>query len=117
FALNRNGFRSTTITPYFTAGHCFDWTKVGIRETEESPRVFTSAVQTGFGLSFFPHDNIELNLQSQYMIHLGKHVHAHAEDDGHAHSHPEIVIEKAGIEGHLLSTISFNFYFLQLWNR
>ena len=116
FALNKNGFRSNKVTPYFTAGHCFDWTKVGIKDLVESPRVFTSAVQTGLGLSYFPHPKVELNLQSQYMIHLGKHVHV-VEDSGHDHGPHGVAVEKTGIEGHLLSTISMNFYFAQLWKK
>lgn len=113
FALLKNGFRGHKVVPYLAAGHCFDWTKVGIVEQEESPFVFTSAVQAGAGLSYFAHPNIELVLQSQFMMHLGRDVHAHDEGDGHYH----INIERAGVEGHLLSTVAFNFYFLQLWNR
>lgn len=115
FAISKSGFRSRKIVPYFIAGHCFDWTTVGIKPDVKSPTVFTSAVQTGLGISYFPHPKVELNLQSQYMLHLGKHVHA--EDDDHGHGPHNIVVEKAGLDGHLLTTVSLNFYFLQLWNR
>jgi len=115
FAISKQGFRSRKVVPYFTAGHCFDWTTVGIKPDVQSPTVFTSAVQTGLGISCFLHPKVELNLQSQYMLHLGKHVHA--EDDGHSHGPHTVVVEKTGLDGHLLSTVSLNFYFLQLWNR
>lgn len=117
FALLKNGFRGNKVSPYLMAGHCFDLTKVGIADQETSPLVFTSAAQAGAGVSSFVTDNLELTLQTQYMIHLGKDVHVESETHG-SEVHQHIHIDKhPGLEGHLLTTFAVNYYFLQIWNR
>jgi hypothetical protein len=114
FALPKDGFGSHRFVPYLMGGQCFDLTKVGFRNQYESPLVFTAAAQAGVGLSHFLTPSVEVNLQSQYMIHLGKHVHADLDGNGIGHVRIEPGVELAG---HWLTTFSFTVYFLRFWNR
>ena len=114
FALPKDGFGSHKFVPYLMGGQCFDLTKVGFRGQYESPLVFSAAAQAGLGVSHFMSPALELNLQSHYMIHLGKHVHANLDGNGIGHVDVDRGTELAG---HWLTTFSFTVYFLRLWNR
>lgn len=114
FALPKDGFGSHRFVPYVMGGQCFDLTKVGFRAQYESPLVFSAAAQAGVGVSHFLTPALELNLQSQYMIHLGKHVHADLDGNGIGHVNVERGFDLAG---HWLTTFSFSVYFLRFWNR
>ena len=114
FALPKDGFGSHTLVPYLMAGQCFDLTRVGIRGGTETPLIFSAAVQGGIGLSSFVHPAIELNLQTQYMMHMTQHVHLNFDENGVATTE---VAKGASAAGHLLGTFSFTVYFLRLWNR
>ncbi len=114
FALAKEGFGSHMFVPYIMAGQCFDLTRVGVRGGEETPLIFSAAVQGGAGVSSFVHKAVELNLQLQYMMHLTQHVHLEMDDHGHTHTEVE---KGASASGHLLGTFSFTVYFLRLWNR
>lgn len=101
------------IRPYVMGGQCFDLTRAGIPFREEVGPVFSAAVQLGGGASYFISPNFEMNLQLQYMAHLTKEVEIIAPEEGVL---PSVEIEKgAHFDGHLLTTLSFNFYFLSLW--
>lgn len=114
FGLFKGGFGSRKFVPYIMAGQCFDLTKVGVVYQTASPLVFSAAVQGGVGVSSFVHRNVELNLQLQYMMHMTQHVHLDWDELGVA----SYEIDKgASTEGHLLTTFSMTFYFLNLWKR
>lgn len=100
------------VTPYVVAGHCFDHTRIAPngRKSEARQRG-SSAVQMGLGTHFNLTPKFDVSLTCQYMLHLGKELHAHIEDG-------TVEIEKhtnAGWEGHLLFSISANYKFLRLW--
>lgn len=111
FALPKGGFASHRFVPYLMAGQCFDLTKVGFRGQYESPLVFSAAAQAGVGVSHFITPSLELNLQSHYMMHLGKHVDAELDGNGIGHVRVENGVELAG---HWLTTFSFSVYFLRI---
>lgn len=100
------------VTPYVVAGHCFDHTRIAPNGRQsEAQKCGSSAVQMGLGTHFNLTPQFDISLTCQYMLHLGKELHAHVED-GH------VEIEKhnnAGWEGHLLFSISANYKFLRLW--
>jgi hypothetical protein len=101
------------LTPYIVAGHCFDETiiKVNGANGQKASR-FSSAVQAGLGCHYNITPRFDVSLAAQYMLHLGKELHAHEEEDGSI----ELETHKnAGWEGHLLVSLSVNYKFLQLW--
>ena len=119
-------FGEGKVRAYFLGGQCFDFTKVSIQPVrgfgayfapQETPYVFSAAIQAGAGLSTFIQKDIELTLQLQYMVHLGKDVHIDYSPmafDGA----PILVNEKiTNPEGHLIVSFSVNYYFLRLWKR
>jgi hypothetical protein len=114
FALREGGFGSQRFTPYLLGGQCFDLTEVGYTRLFKSPLVFSAAAQVGAGLSTFVQPRLELNLQTQYMVHLGKDVHVENDPILGKQYHIE---NGLNFKGHLLLNASLNFYFLQLWNR
>ena len=112
--------------PYFLGGQCFDFTKVAIQPVQgmagyfapqETPVIFSAAIQAGAGVSTFVQRDVELTLQLQYMIHLGNDVHVDYSPmviDGT----PVLVNEKrTDPAGHLIASFSVNYYFLRLWKR
>lgn len=104
-----------TVTPYFIAGHCFDYTRVRSMQDETMPVVerWSSAIQGGIGAHYNITQRFDLTVNSQYMMHLGKQVHAEVEQNV-LHIHKE---DSAGLEGHLLVTVGFNYQFADLWSR
>lgn len=115
FAMNKAGFGRQRITPYLLGGQCFDLTEVGFTGYNKSPLIFSAAAQVGAGISTFVLPRVELNLQTQYMVHLSKDIHLEEEPvAGAANYH---IDQGLNFQGHLLLNASMNFYFLQLWNR
>lgn len=118
-----NKLEGKKIQPYFLAGHCFDYTKVTPFNTATEDRSaeaisrWSSATQAGLGTHFFISDHFNLSLSGQYMIHLGKDIHA----DIHEHNGvSELHIEDNAshdntLEGHLLVTLSLNIKIADLW--
>ncbi len=100
------------VRPYVMAGHCFDLThRSEIGNSTNSMERWSSAVQAGLGTHFRLSDRLDLSLSSQYMIHLGTHVHS--EYDG-----TQLHFEKesgGSAEGHLLTTVSLNYKIGDLW--
>lgn len=98
-------------TPYAVAGHCFDYTRISENAGDAAQGRWSSAVQAGFGFHYNITPKLDISPQVQYMLHLGKELHAHISDEGveieeHEHS---------GWEGHLLFNISMNYKFARLW--
>ncbi len=112
YFLHPRGFQRK-FTPYIVAGHCFDFTQIKLNgEKNPAHSRWSSAVQMGIGCSYNITPKFDITLVSQYMLHLGKELHAHAEEDGSLHVEEH---KNAGWEGHLLFTLSFNYKFLKLW--
>ena len=104
----------TKFQPYVLAGHCFDFTtQKEKRNTTNGANRLSSAIQTGIGTHVNFTDRFDLSLSVQYMIHLGTDVHAHEESGN-------VIFEKTtggALEGHVLTTLSFNYKIGQLWGR
>lgn len=101
------------IQPYVLAGHCFDYNKkTVIAKPVVSKDRWGSAVQAGIGTHFNLTERFDISLTSQYMIHLTKGLQAVNNGMGEIgiqeHSH-------AALEGHLLTTCSFNYKLSRLW--
>ncbi|MDF2437292.1 MAG: hypothetical protein K0Q95_1668 [Bacteroidota bacterium] len=106
------------LTPYILAGHCFDYTRVSLNNSNISKDKFSSAVQAGIGAHYNITDRIDVSLTTQYMMHLGYDVHAdvHLNYEGEK----EIEIEKQsirGLEGHLLISLSMNVRLFDMWDQ
>lgn len=102
------------LQPYVLAGHCFDYNKKTVLASPDVNKSrFGSAVQAGLGTHFNLTDKFDLSLTAQYMIHLTKELEV-IQEDGIAtiadHSH-------STLQGHLLTTLSFNYKLFRLWNR
>jgi len=101
------------VTPYAVAGHCFDYTNIRVNRTGAEQSRGSTAVQAGMGFHYNITPRFDISPELQYMLHLGKDLHAHVTNEGveiEQHEH-------AGWEGHLLFNISINYKFAKLWNR
>lgn len=97
--------------PYVVAGHCFDITNITVFSRNESLTRFSSAVQMGAGISYNITPRWDLSLTTQYMLHLGRGIHAEVENgDVRLEDNAQI-----GWEGHLLISFSINYKLAQLW--
>lgn len=96
--------------PFVEAGHCFDYTRVKVLLNQRGLDRGSSAVQMGIGTHLNLTQHLDLSLKTQYMIHLGTDIHSHVEGGN-------IILEKhgAGLEGHLLVTMSMNYKLVNLW--
>lgn len=116
---------NTTLSPYFVAGHCFDYAKITIYDgVNTSKERKSSAIQLGIGNSFRLSKRMDISLSAQYMMHIGDDIHTtvttvngkeqltfNAHDDEHNHSHTGGL----ATEGHILVTASINFKLIDLW--
>lgn len=111
------------IRPYFLAGHCFDYTKVTPFSTYiqdrsgDSKYRWSSATQAGMGVHFFIGEKFNISLSSQYMLHLGRDIHA---DVITVNGVKELSVSETTkhdntLEGHLLTTLSLNIRLADLW--
>ena len=104
-------------TPYILAGHCFDWTKVSKNDSPMAKEKWSSAVQAGLGMHYNVTDRMDISLTAQYMMHLGKAVHAEVfEIDGKK----DVMITKSpvsGVEGHMLINLSMNVRLFDMWDQ
>lgn len=102
------------LQPYILAGHCYDYNK---KTVIDNPTISNdrlgSAVQAGLGTHFNLSDKFDVSLTCQYMIHLTKELEA----EGEGADIQIITKQNATLEGHLLSTISFNYKLFRLWKR
>jgi opacity protein-like surface antigen len=104
-------------TPYILAGHCFDYSKVTRNYDGSFKQKYNSAVQAGLGVHYNITDRTDISLTAQYMMHLGKDIHAQVfEIDGRK----DVLIEKQdvrGIEGHMLVNVSLNVRLFDMWDQ
>lgn len=110
YVLNTKAF-TRKVTPYVVAGHCFDHTRISANDHSATKGRWSTAVQAGAGFHYNITPKLDISPQVQYMLHLGRDLHAHVSDEG-------VEIEehaRAGWEGHLLFNLSMNYKFARLW--
>lgn len=100
--------------PFLEAGHCFDFTKFNNSITHINRERWSSAVQFGAGIHFNVTARFDVTLKTQYMLHLGGHLHAERNALGIYDIHEHDGFQA---EGHLLNTISINYKIGQLWRK
>jgi hypothetical protein len=111
YFLPRHSHSKNLFQPFFEAGHCFDYSYLSIKQTEETADRWSSAVQMGTGTHMNLTSKFDLSLKAQYMAHLGSELHTHLEEG-------ELRIEAhkgVNLEGHLLITLSANYKIGKLW--
>jgi hypothetical protein len=103
---------STLFKPFILAGHCFDYTRLQENQNPSNFRErWSSAVQAGLGTHVNLNQRLDLTIMTQYMMHLGNHIHAHV--GGNAlHLSEE---QGASLEGHFLITLGLNLKIGELW--
>ncbi|MCX7649026.1 MAG: hypothetical protein N2050_00545 [Flavobacteriales bacterium] len=100
--------------PFVLAGHCFDYNqKTFLGYPGHRRHRWGAAVQAGAGCHLHLSERYDLTLETQYMIHLTpeilpENLNGHQEFVTHSH---------AGLEGHWLTTLSFNYKVARLWKR
>jgi len=107
----KNDF-TNLIQPYILAGHCFDYTRItDDRNDANFKDRWSMAMQAGAGTHFNVTPSFDFSLSAQYMLHLGKDIHADVLQN-------EVMIVKSNAskpEGHLLVTLSINYKIANLW--
>ena len=100
--------------PFAEAGHCFDFTKLSNSITGDNKQRLNSAMQMGIGLHFNLTKRLDITYKTQYMLHLGGHIHADKNLTGIYE-----IYEHDGFqaEGHWLNTLSVNYKVGRLWKR
>jgi hypothetical protein len=105
------------LTPYITAGNCFDYTRVSTNNFDNMVDKWSSAVHVGLGTHYNVTDRMDISLTVQYMMHIGENIHADIENiDGER----VLVIEKekaSGVEGHMLINLSMNVRLFDMWDQ
>lgn len=104
--------RSSFFQPFIEAGHCFDFTNLSNSITGKSKKRLNSAMQLGIGVHCNLNDRLDLTFKTQYMLHLGGHIHAEKNSTGiyEIYEHPGFQAE-----GHWLNTISITYKIGKLW--
>lgn len=112
------GSTKGNFTPYLLAGHCFDYTKIS-KNDEGNMNItrWSSAVQGGLGSHYSITDRFDVSLSGQYMMHLGKDIHAEIFRGPQGNDEVLLTEENASLEGHLLVTLSLNVNVADLWSR
>ncbi len=102
------------LQPYVLAGHCFDYNKkTEMANSSNSKDRWGSAVQAGIGTHLNLSEKFDISFTCQYMLHLTNELDA--EING---NNVTIVEQKDNtLQGHLLSTISFNYKLFRLWKK
>jgi len=106
--------KSNFFQPFIEAGHCFDFTQLSNSSTSVERKRWSSAVQMGAGFHINITDRFDITLKTQYMLHLGGHIHADKNPFGIYEIHEH---EGFQAEGHLLNTLSINYKIGRLWKR
>jgi len=102
------------IQPYILAGHCFDYNKkTAFNDATNTLQRWGSAAQAGIGTHFNLTNRFDVSLTCQYMIHLTKEIEADIDGDAITLSEQK----PNTLEGHLLTTVSFNYKLFKLWKR
>lgn len=115
FYLSKEPMQAKKLSPFLIAGHCFDYTKVYVLADKKNEDRWSSAVQMGIGTHYNLTEKFDVSLTAQYMSHLGADLHSHIEEDRGV---KKLEIEKhgsAGLEGHVLLTLSLNYRLGNLW--
>lgn len=115
FYLSKEPMQAKKLSPFLIAGHCFDYTKVYVLADKKNEDRWSSAVQMGIGTHYNVTEKFDVSLTAQYMSHLGADLHSHIEEDRGV---KKLEIEKhgsAGLEGHVLLTLSLNYRLGNLW--
>lgn len=115
FYLSKEPMQAKKVSPFLIAGHCFDYTKVYVLADKKNEDRWSSAVQMGIGTHYNLTEKFDVSLTAQYMSHLGADLHSHIEEDRGV---KKLEIEKhgsAGLEGHVLLTLSLNYRLGNLW--
>jgi opacity protein-like surface antigen len=98
--------------PYIVAGHCFDYSYMAENsDKNNSAKRWSSAVQAGIGTHINITKRMDLSITSQYMMHLGGHIHP-------VITSGSVSFENEGgfsLEGHLLLTVGLNYKLIDLW--
>jgi hypothetical protein len=104
-------FPTHRLQPYLIAGHCFDFNKKTILvDPSVSKRRWGSAVQGGVGMHVNITDKFDVSFSTQYMIHLTRELEAE-----NLSGNPSIEeSRRSTLEGHLLTTVSFNYKLFRL---
>lgn len=120
FYFNHNPLTTGKVTPYFLAGHCFDYTEV----VSEWPGVavgkrWSSAVQAGFGIHYNITRRFDISLLTQYMVHLGTDINSSLTvDPATGYTYMNITRQSGfSLEGHELTTLSVNYQLGRLWGK
>jgi hypothetical protein len=104
--------KNTFLKPFILAGHCFDYSRFGENKNVNNfQERWSSAVQAGIGTHINLTKRLDLTIMTQYMIHLGNHIHADEIENTLQISEEH----GANLEGHLLTTISLNIKIAELW--
>lgn len=104
--------QAKVVQPYILAGHCFDRTVlVDNRDRQNTAQRLSSAVQAGMGMHVNLSERLDLSVVTQYMLHLGKELHAERHF-GFVDFHEE---PTRNLEGHLLINVSINYKIADLW--
>jgi hypothetical protein len=102
------------IQPYVLAGHCFDYNvKTIIAQPSISKDRWGSAVQAGLGTHFNLSERFDVSLTCQYMIHLTKEIDTQIDGENVTLAEGK----NSSLEGHLLTTISFNYKLFRIWKK
>ncbi|MGZ3861788.1 MAG: hypothetical protein ACXVPN_00110 [Bacteroidia bacterium] len=107
-----NAEKAPKIQPYILAGHCFDYSNFKDNtDNNNFAERWSSAAQAGIGTHFNLTNRFDLNVQGQYMIHLGNDIDAEKENG--------VVVFKqdpgVNLQGHILFTIGVNYKLADLW--
>jgi opacity protein-like surface antigen len=104
--------KTPKIQPYILAGHCFDYSNIKDNTNNANfAERWSSAVQAGLGTHFNLTNRLDVNVQGQYMIHLGNDIDAEKENNA-------VVFHKnsgVNLQGHILITVGVNFKIADLW--
>ncbi len=97
--------------PYILAGHCFDYNKKTLLSdvTIQKDR-WGSAVQAGLGCHYNITPRFDLSLTCQYMLHLTSELNLEETTTGYQWT----TSKHSAFEGHLLTTLSFNYKLVNL---
>jgi hypothetical protein len=106
--------RTKIFQPFFEAGHCFDFTKLTNAITNDNKQRLNSAMQMGIGLHFNITERLDFTYKSQYMLHLGGHIHAEKNSTGIYEISEHIGFQA---EGHWLNTVSVNYKIIRIWKK
>ncbi len=113
YILPKEMVKTSIISPYLIAGHCFDFTRFKTITNNQKLSRWSGAVQSGLGAHIFLSPFLNLTLSTQYMIHLGPEIKAEQINQDWQLAKNL----KGDFEGHFLQSISLNFYVGKLWAK